>query len=186
MKRSRTILLLACAAGGLVAAACGKPSPEPAMTEPKVDARLTCVLTPGATTFEAGSPVPIRFQLTNSSTETLHVLEWNTPLEGMFGDFFDVKRDGAVLPYQGPLVKRGDPDATSYRTIAPGASIDATVDLSKGYDVSAPGTYVVGSKGRLHDLLAAPTLTPRARGSHQGALAPCRDVTFQVVAKGAP
>ena len=48
------------------------------------------------------------------------MLTWYTPLEGMAGEILQVTRDGAKLPYQGILAKRGDPTREEYVTIEPG------------------------------------------------------------------
>lgn len=49
------------------------------------------------------------FTLENLSDETVYVLKWFTPLEGLFGDIFRITRDSEEIPYTGPMVKRGDP-----------------------------------------------------------------------------
>ena len=71
-------------------------------------------------TLEATSSLPdckavrITFTLTNHSDERLYVLTWYTPLEGIFGEIFRVRRDGQAIPYEGPLVMRGDPLPENY------------------------------------------------------------------------
>ena len=56
-----------------------------------------------------GEPVNLRFALHNPTDRPLYVLTWHTSLEGMAGESMQVTRDGAKLPYQGTLAKRGDP-----------------------------------------------------------------------------
>jgi peptidyl-Lys metalloendopeptidase len=100
-------------------------------------------------TLEAPSPLPngeavrLRFTLTNHSPEKLYVLTWYTPLEGILGEIFRVKHDGQAIPYEGPLVMRGDPLPEQYVLLEPGASVSAEVDLATAYDFSQPGEYTI-------------------------------------------
>jgi peptidyl-Lys metalloendopeptidase len=129
--------------------------------------------------LEAQAPASIRFELSNGSDSTLRVLTWNTPLEGWKGTVLRVTRDGEELPYQGPMLKRGDPQADAYMEIPAGGKVDATVDLAEVYDVSRPGTYKVEADGDLIDVTAGPTeVIPRPRGRHQPQPLDCGVVTF--------
>ena len=91
----------------------------------------------------SGEAVPVKFTLTNTLSEGLYVLRWFTPLEGLAGDIFRVRRDGLHLPYHGILVKRAPPTAEDYVWLDAGGSISAEVDLAEGYDFSQPGQYTV-------------------------------------------
>jgi heat shock protein HslJ len=90
-----------------------------------------------------GTAVPVRFTLTNISSEGFFVLKWFTPLEGLGGDIFSVQRDGEDLPYRGKLVKRGPPIPEDYVWIDAGGSVSAEVDLAEGYDFSQAGRYTL-------------------------------------------
>ena len=91
----------------------------------------------------AGAAVNVKFTLTNTSPEGLFVLKWFTPLEGLAGDIFSVRRDGLHLPYGGMQVKRGPPISEDYVWLDPGDSVSAEVDLAEGYDFSEPGRYTL-------------------------------------------
>jgi len=91
----------------------------------------------------SGEAVRLRFTLTNHSPETLYVLNWYTPLEGILGEILRVKRDGQAIPYEGPLVMRGDPLPENYVLLEPGASESAEVDLATVYDFSQAGEYTI-------------------------------------------
>jgi peptidyl-Lys metalloendopeptidase len=91
----------------------------------------------------SGEAVNVKFTLTNTLSEGLYVLRWFTPLEGLAGDIFRVRRDGLHLPYHGILVKRAPPTAEDYVWLDAGGSISAEVDLAEGYDFSQPGQYTV-------------------------------------------
>lgn len=90
-----------------------------------------------------GEAVRVMFTLTNHSAERLYVLTWYTPLEGIFGEIFRVERDGQAIPYEGPLVMRGDPLPENYVLLDPGASASAEVDLATAYDFSQAGEYTI-------------------------------------------
>lgn len=96
-------------------------------------------------------PVMVRFVLRNDGPRTLYVLRWYTPLEGVRGKIFTVTRDGVAIPYRGPMVKRGQPQAGNYAAIAPGDSVANEVDLARAYDLSRPGKYTVKFTSHIYD-----------------------------------
>jgi hypothetical protein len=128
--------------------ACG-PSPTGTAVPPTPTETVVASRTGLSATLEVPSPlssgetVRLRFTLTNHSPEKLYVLTWYTPLEGILGEIFRVKRDGQVLPYEGPLVMRGDPLPENYVQLEPGASASAEVDLATAYDFSQAGEYTI-------------------------------------------
>ena len=83
------------------------------------------------------------FNLINHAAHSLYVLNWYTPLEGIAGEIFQVRRDGRLLPYQGILAMRAAPRPEDYVYLVPGASPTAVVDLAQAYDFSQPGTYTI-------------------------------------------
>jgi|GEM_PF-857113 len=139
--------------------------PEPAAPEPKEDTAmakttLDCALSV-APSLRVGEPVELRFQLSNPMKGPAFVLNWRTPLEGLWGNDFEVTRDGTDIPYQGPMKKRADPTADNYVMLSPGGSVNGTVDLSKAYDMSKPGKYRIVFRGELLDV--APDLSQVGR-----------------------
>jgi peptidyl-Lys metalloendopeptidase len=90
-----------------------------------------------------GESVNVKFTLYNTTDEPLIVLKWQTPLEGVIGEPFSVKRDGKEVSYFGILVKRGAPLPDEYVTIEPGAFVSSVVDLTNSYDFSQPGDYEI-------------------------------------------
>jgi len=124
------------------------PGPSGATSQPG-SADLEAVLEAPAS-LPQGEPIEVRFTLINQSETGLYVLEWYTPLEGLYGDIFRVERDGEPVPYNGPLVMRGDPTGDDYVYLDPGESASATVDLTAvgendapAYDFSRPGRYTI-------------------------------------------
>lgn len=99
------------------------------------------MLTPRASAQE---PVNIRYTLRNPGETPVRVLKIGTPLEGEFNSkMFRVEANGAEVPYIGRLVKRTPPTESDYLVIEPHAEATATLDLSKGYALSAIGRYNV-------------------------------------------
>lgn len=162
--RTGTVAFLAA-----VLAACGaEPRREPDVTQQHTGNQLRYRLE-APTEVTPDDPVELRFVLENRGERELFVLRWNTPLEGLRGEALAVTRDGLALDYRGPLVKRGDPSASAYIRVAPGAGAENTVDLSRAWDFSAPGRYRVSFPGPVHDCVADAALVPRPRGSHVAA-----------------
>jgi peptidyl-Lys metalloendopeptidase len=93
--------------------------------------------------FRARDRQSIKFTLTNNSNETINVLKWNTPLEGVNNDIFKIEKDGKPAVYLGKMVKRGGPRPEDYITIEPRGSVSVDVDLTEHYDISEPGQYDV-------------------------------------------
>jgi hypothetical protein len=90
-----------------------------------------------------GDVVKLNFALTNNSDEPVYLLKWFTPLEGIGGDIFRVRRDGQLVPYQGILASRSDPAPDAYVFLEAGETVSAEVDLAKAYDFSQDGTYTI-------------------------------------------
>jgi peptidyl-Lys metalloendopeptidase len=156
-------------------------APEPPKENPAMAATLECVMSVPAS-VRAGEPVELRFQLTNRTAQPLYVLTWRTPLEGLWGNDFQVTRDGTDVPYQGPMVKRGNPGAEDYATLAPGASVDARVELSLAYEMKQPGRYRIAFRGELMDVADKQTDVPRSLDQHRSRPVSCPVVETAVTA----
>jgi len=132
----------------------------------------------------AGLPIAMRFQLTNRREQPVWMLRWNTPWEGWRGTVFSVSLQGRELPYQGPMVKRGDPTREEYVKLRAGESMITGLDLAQAYDMSKPGLYTVKAVGDLQDVIQDGTQPPRPRDRFQRIKLSCNEVTLNVV-KGA-
>jgi hypothetical protein len=143
--------------GGLIVSACGNPQSDsgipvqstatsdlPASDNVQLedqDFLVASLELPD--TLLVNEPVTLKFTLQNLSDEALYFLKWYTPLEGISGEIFRVKRDGQLVPYEGILAMRADPLPESYIHLDPGESVSAEVDLSQAYDFSKSGVYTV-------------------------------------------
>jgi hypothetical protein len=110
---------------------------------------------------EPGQQVMVSFELRNGSTEAVWVLKWYTPLEGLKGRILRVRRDGTEIPYVGPMIKRGAPGREDYVLIPPSGRASSQFELSRFYDLSAPGDYRVEFVGRIHDVVPDGQPLPR-------------------------
>ncbi|XP_022785079.1 uncharacterized protein LOC111325517 [Stylophora pistillata] len=83
------------------------------------------------------------FNLTNNGDSSYSVLKWNTPLNDLALDGLTVSRDGEKLSPQGIRMKREDPGASAFITIAAGETVSSKFDLSSEYDTTKTGEYTV-------------------------------------------
>jgi peptidyl-Lys metalloendopeptidase len=106
-------------------------------------------------TYSSDQPVKTTFRLTNHSQETMRVLKWFTPLEGMWSDCLLVIRNGERVPYDGRLAKRGTPASEDYVTLGTGEFVEETVAIDEAYQVSDPGVYNVSVDTEIHAVAVA-------------------------------
>ncbi len=103
-------------------------------------AGLEIALSPSADNAGNGT---IEYHLINQSGATIHVLRWQTPVDGLTNDLFSVRQNGEEVAYTGPLYKRVAPRPEDFVELKPGESLDAKVDLSAWYDMRSGGQYEV-------------------------------------------
>lgn len=88
-------------------------------------------------------------ELTNTSSRTVRMPAWQLPGQFLQSDLFEVTRDGREVGYEGPMIKRGLPQAADFVILRPGQTYRTTVDLSAFYDLSRTGEYTVAFKAPL-------------------------------------
>ena len=127
----------------------------------------------------SGESTQLRFTLVNESDARLYLLRWYTPLEGIAGDIFLVKRNGQVLPYQGILASRMPPTPDDYVALDAGASVSVMVDLAEGYDLSEPGEYTVKFRSPVISHVARSEAEMSTTMEELGTVQiPCHEITF--------
>ncbi|HWH82361.1 MAG TPA: hypothetical protein VNU71_09000 [Burkholderiaceae bacterium] len=168
-RRRATLALLVALGAGLALSSSGA-----------AEAAVQCRLEAPAKA-RAGAPLALRFTFTNPGAAPWRVLTWNTPFEpGWFGAFVTVTRDGAPLAYRGAQMKRGEPAADDYLTIAARGSRRAQVDLAQAFDLSRPGRYHVEPKLVLHDVAPPGARVPRSRDAHAPQPLACNPVDIEL------
>lgn len=131
--------------------------------------------------LKVGEPVEVRFRLSNPTSEPLWVLNWHTPLEGLENNIFEVTREGAELDYRGMMKKRAPPTASAYVKLGPGASVEATVELSESYDFTVPGKYTIAFPGPLMDVAARKADVPHPFGESHPRDVRCEPIETTIV-----
>ena len=72
----------------------------------------------------------VHFSMTNTGTEPVTLLKYQTPFYGVEADIFDVSLGASPVEYVGMLVKRPVPTKEDFMTLAPGETRTATIPLS--------------------------------------------------------
>ena len=104
---------------------------------------LVAELELGSQWLGAGDDLVATVTLVNHSAETVLVPRWLVPGERLESDLFAVTRDGEPALYRGRRVKRAAPGPGDFVTLAPGATLRGTTELTKHYDLRDGGEYVV-------------------------------------------
>ncbi len=81
--------------------------------------------------------------LTNTGNKTARVPRYQLPLGELEARLFQVSRDGEPVAYEGPMIKRGLPQASDFAILRPGQSVRSVVALADAYDMRKGGTYTV-------------------------------------------
>ena len=94
--------------------------------------------------FVSTGELTMDLTLENNSDESIRLLTWETPLDGITENLFEVTLDGEPVDYIGPIFKRAAPRPQDFIQIDSGESISFVVnDLGSAYDLSKPGLYEV-------------------------------------------
>ncbi|UXI67223.1 M35 family metallo-endopeptidase [Tahibacter amnicola] len=112
----------------------------------------------------------VHYSLTNNTAGEIHILKWQTPLEGVTNDLFNVTQNGKPVPFVGRMVKRGKPVAADYITLKAGESISADVDLTAYYDMRSGGQYSVSYARQASDVVFEATAASKG-GVQAGVMA---------------
>jgi hypothetical protein len=133
-------------------------------------------------TYRLGAPVRMDFSLENLTDENLWILKWHTPCEGILNRIFDVTCGGREIPYEGRMLKRGNPTPNDYLKLAPHEKMTCTFDLASVYTLPAKEECHVSFVGRLLDVSRS---EPKAERSAEQALEPMtirgNDVTIRIL-----
>lgn len=81
------------------------------------------------------------FEFTNTSDQDYYLCQRSTPLEGMKNRLLTVTYRRTEIPYNGILCKRAPPTRAEFKLFKPGQTVQATIDLTKGYVFEKDGLY---------------------------------------------
>jgi len=85
----------------------------------------------------------VEVEITNTSSRTVRMPAWQLPAQFLQANLFTVTRDGREVGYEGPMIKRGLPQAEDFVILRPGQTYRTSVDLSAFYDLTRTGEYTV-------------------------------------------
>jgi peptidyl-Lys metalloendopeptidase len=118
-------------------------------------AGLTTTIEAQKSSLGAADDAVVRITYRNDSQADLYLVRWQTALQGVEGNLFDVQLDGKPVQYTGRLYKRALPRAEDYVRIPAGGAVAADVELSSVYDLSRTGEYAIRYRVALQDALRA-------------------------------
>jgi len=127
----------------------------------------------------------LEISLTNSLNTGVYILIWNTPWD-TFNPLssLSVSRNGKIVPYEGPVVKHGDPQKNHYLLVPGRTSITKKIQLEGFFDVSLPGQYSFQLNLFLGDHIVDGTKVPRTKDHFQGVAIPSSNRLQFTVAAG--
>ena len=129
----KTPLLRAIAGGSILAAAIAAASAAAPVTGTN----------PLRVSLYATASGDVEVVLANTGNRTARVPKYQLPLGELEARLFQVSRDGEAVAYEGPMIKRGLPQASDFAILRPGQSLRSVVRLADAYDMRKGGTYTV-------------------------------------------
>jgi len=118
--------------------------------------------------YNANDKQNLKFTLSNNSNQTLSVLKWGTPLEGIHDNLFSVRKQEQSSLYMGIIVKRGLPKPKDFIMLDPKSSISTNFNLDDVYDITDAGDYTVEFVSHILDVGEQEPITLAAKLSETG------------------
>jgi peptidyl-Lys metalloendopeptidase len=100
-------------------------------------------ITPAKDAFAGDESVTVNVSISNPNKNTIRILRWFTPFDGVKEDLFAVTVNGKAVEYIGADYKRPAPTDKDYITLKAGETLEATIDLASFYDFSESGYYEI-------------------------------------------
>ena len=108
---------------------------------------LQVMVEPQMSYVPASADVRVNVTFANSGRNAATLTRWFVPETDFDEPLFVVSRDGVVVDYLGPIVKRPPPTANDLVVLRPGEQLTISVELSGMYDFSAGGDYTIKYRG---------------------------------------
>jgi peptidyl-Lys metalloendopeptidase len=93
--------------------------------------------------FSAAQDVLITVTISNPNKNSVRILKWFTPNDGVEEAIFAVTLDGEAVAYTGAIYKRPAATGKDYLTLKSGESLTSAVNLRDYYDLSRTGEYEI-------------------------------------------
>ena len=106
----------------------------------------------------------VRFSMTNTGTESVRVLKYQTPFFGVEANLFAISHGPDEVGYTGVLAKRGVPQPGDWMELKAGQTQSVVVDLTDFYDFSRGGQYLVRYESVLQGAAVGRAPLEKARG----------------------
>lgn len=100
-------------------------------------------ITPAKDAFASDDSVMVNVAISNPNKNTIRILRWFTPFDGVKEDLFAVTVNGKAVEYTGADYKRPAPQDKDYITLKAGETLETTIDLADFYDFSESGYYQI-------------------------------------------
>ncbi|HEY8560782.1 MAG TPA: M35 family metallo-endopeptidase [Pyrinomonadaceae bacterium] len=100
-------------------------------------------ITPAKDAFASDDSVLVNVAITNPNRNTIRILRWYTPFDGVKEDLFAVTVNGKAVEYTGADYKRPEPTEKDYIMLKSGETLETTIDLAGFYDFSESGYYEI-------------------------------------------
>jgi peptidyl-Lys metalloendopeptidase len=104
---------------------------------------LNCRIEPLLRDYRAADRLTLKYTISNTSDRSINILKWNTPLEGINADIFNVLSKNEPVIYIGKTIKRGKPQPEDYATLKPKEVISGEINLGEAYYISNSGDYSI-------------------------------------------
>lgn len=98
--------------------------------------------------FSSSQDVLVTVTISNPNKNSVRILKWFTPGDGVEEALFAVTVDGEPVDYIGAVYKRPAATGNDYITLKAGESISYVVNLGEFYDLSRRGTYAISYSAR--------------------------------------
>ena len=127
------------------------------------------------TKYSASEDVLVTVTISNPTRQTVRILRWFTPGDGLEEPVFAVKVNGKAVPYTGAIYKRPAPTGSDYITLKSGESVTYSVNLGDYYDLSASGQYSINYAAAAYQLFSE-----KGNGSNTPDLLASESISFKV------
>jgi peptidyl-Lys metalloendopeptidase len=114
-------------------------------------------VTPAQNAFASEDSVLVNVAISNPNKNTIRILRWFTPIDGVKEDLFAVTVNGKAVEYTGADYKRPAPTDKDYITLKSGETLETTIDLAGFYDFSESGYYEISYKAEGLNIFAKET-----------------------------
>ncbi|MBW8184250.1 hypothetical protein [Shewanella nanhaiensis] len=107
-----------------------------------LSAKAGAIMFPQCKLTQHGNEARLLFTLHNPSEQSWRFLQWKTPFDAWFSEFVHITHQGVQIPYEGALMKRGEPDKEDYLTLNAGDNIQVELELTQAFKLNN-GEYTV-------------------------------------------